>query len=73
MAARQMHNVSGPASSTSDVDGGLTMLLGDRQQVDARIGRGAGSPVASDRFVGFGRGLRFQEDVSNESLFATRI
>ena len=35
------------------------MLLGDRLQVDALIGRGSGTPVASERFVGFGLGLRF--------------
>jgi hypothetical protein len=50
-----------------------TRFLGDLLQFDARIGRGAGTPVASERFVGFGLGLRFQEAVSKESLFATRI
>ena len=49
------------------------MLLGDRLQVDALIGRGAGSPIASERFVGFGLSLRFQEDMSNEILLTTRI
>jgi hypothetical protein len=46
------------AASSGYVDGGLTLLFGDRLQVDARIGRGAGSPVASERFVGRGLARR---------------
>jgi hypothetical protein len=54
-----VQNVSGPAASSSYVDGGLTLLFGDRLQIDARIGRGAGSPVTSERFVGLGLARRF--------------
>lgn len=54
-----VQNVSGPAPSASYVDGGLTVLFVDQLQVDARIGRGAGGAVASERFAGFGFGVRF--------------
>ena len=54
-----VQNVSGPAASSSYFDGGLTLLFGDRLQVDARIGRGAGRPVGSERFVGLGLARRF--------------
>lgn len=54
-----VQNMRGPAASSSYVDGGVTLLFGDRLQVDARIGRGAGRPVASERFVGIGLARRF--------------
>jgi hypothetical protein len=54
-----VYNISGVAAPTTDVDGGLTVGLGDRFQIDARIGRGLGGLSASERFFGFGLGTRF--------------
>jgi Putative MetA-pathway of phenol degradation len=59
LEGNHVQNVSGPAASSSYVDGGFTLLFGDRLQVDARVGRGAGSPVTSERFVGLGLARRF--------------
>ena len=55
----RVHHLSGPANVSSYVDGGLTVLFGERLQLDARIGRGVGSPVAGERFVGVGLARRF--------------
>ena len=57
--AMHLYDISGPLAPASYVDGGATLLFGDRFQVDARIGRGAGSVVSGERFFGFGIARRF--------------
>lgn len=47
--------LSGPSPAATYVDGGVTLLLGDRVQLDAHIGRGMGR----ERSVGFGVARRF--------------
>lgn len=41
------------------VDGGVTLLLGDRLQLDAHVGRGVSGGVRGERAVGFGIARRF--------------
>jgi hypothetical protein len=55
----RVQNTSGPASSSSYVDGGVTLLFGDKVQLDARVGHGVGSPVANERYMGVGIARRF--------------
>lgn len=54
-----VRTVSGPSSPTSYIDGGVTLLFGERFQIDVRAGRGVGSPVSAERFIGLGLARRF--------------
>jgi hypothetical protein len=53
--------VSGSGSGTagSDVDAGVTFLINDRFQLDARAGRGLGSETSTERFIGVGLARRW--------------
>lgn len=50
---------SGSGTAGNDVDAGLTYLINDRLQLDARIGRGVGSETSSERFIGVGFARRW--------------
>jgi hypothetical protein len=52
-------DVRGTAAAADYVDGGVTVLLGDRLQLDAHIGRGVSAGVRGERAVGFGIARRF--------------
>jgi hypothetical protein len=56
-----MGRLSGNGSGTAGnwVDGGLTYLLNDRFQLDARVGRGVGSETSSETFFGVGLARRW--------------
>jgi hypothetical protein len=53
--------VSGSGSGTAgdDVDGGVTYLVGDRLQLDLRVGRGLGGESSTERFIGAGFARRW--------------
>ncbi|MFI5232193.1 MAG: transporter [Gemmatimonadales bacterium] len=51
--------LSGPSPAATYVDGGVTVLLGDRLQLDAHIGRGISPGVSAERSFGFGVARRF--------------
>jgi hypothetical protein len=53
--------MSGSGSGTAGnwVDGGVTYLINERLQIDARIGRGVGSETSSERFLGVGFAQRW--------------
>jgi hypothetical protein len=57
----QIGRLSGSGSGTagSFVDGGVTYLINDRLQLDARIGRGVGSETSTERFFGAGLARRW--------------
>jgi hypothetical protein len=50
---------SGSGTAGNDVDGGFTLLVNDRFQLDVRIGRGLGSETGSERFFGAGLAKRW--------------
>jgi hypothetical protein len=54
-----VYDANGPVTPASYVDAGATLMFGERFQVDARVGRGAGGAASSERFFGFGFGRRF--------------
>ena len=53
--------VSGTGAGTAGnaVNGGVTLLLNDRLQLDVRVGRGIGSEMGSERFLGAGFAKRW--------------
>jgi hypothetical protein len=51
--------VSGSATSSQYLDGGVTYLFGDHLQVDARYGHGVGSATSHEHFVGVGMAWRW--------------
>ena len=56
-----MGRLSGSGSGTAGnwVDGGLTYLINDRLQLDARAGHGLGSETSTERFFGVGFARRW--------------
>jgi hypothetical protein len=50
---------SGSGTAGNAVDGGMTYLLNDRFQFDARVGRGIGSETSHERFIGAGFARRW--------------
>jgi len=50
---------SGPGTSGNDVDGGFTVLITDRFQVDVRAGHGLGSETSHEQFIGAGLARRW--------------
>lgn len=57
----QIGRLSGSGSGTagSIVDGGITYLINDRLQLDARVGHGVGSETSPERFFGAGLARRW--------------
>ena len=51
--------VSAGGTSGNDVVGGATYLFNDRFQVDIRVGRGVGSELSQERFIGAGFARRW--------------
>lgn len=50
---------SGTGTAGNDVDAGVTFLINDRFQLDARVGRGLGSETSTERFIGIGFARRW--------------
>ena len=50
---------SGAGTAGNAVNGGVTLLLNDRLQLDLRVGRGIGSELSRERFFGAGFARRW--------------
>ncbi len=50
---------NGGGASSNDIDAGATYLLNDRFQIDVRVGRGVGSALSRERFIGAGFARRW--------------
>jgi hypothetical protein len=57
--AMHQFDARGPAPPATYADGGVTVTLGDKLELDARIGRGTAAATGADRFFGFGIARRF--------------
>ena len=51
--------IDGVLAPSNYIDGGGTLLLNDRFQVDLRIGRGVGSGSPNEHFIGLGLARRW--------------
>ena len=57
--AMHQFDVRGGVSSATHADGGVSLTLGERLELDARVGRGVAGSATHDRIFGFGIARRF--------------